>query len=584
MTKVKKQLYSNGKKIYPITISDNVMMEDGSTLTDHLNNNFIAGGAGNASPGPQGPKGDKGEKGDVGPQGPAGIQGPQGPQGQSGIQGPQGPQGPAGAVGPQGPQGESGAQGPKGDKGEKGDVGPQGPAGPQGPQGESGIQGPQGPAGATGPQGPQGEPGTPADMTSYNTQIDLLQNTIMKLVSRIDILENKSMWGTELLKTCPRNINLKVGKSADVEVMVRDIIVNYYGEIRLSTNNNYASVSQIVDNDEIGYYKFRITGIKPGTTVLSFTFVSASNKTNVATGNCIVNVYADQNQDISSENAILQQYSSSHELNPGVEWANSPMINRDSIVSDPAWNGVNFWTTVNYRHIGAHYYHENVGVLLQNPKMWIWNNKTLSWDVLTDSFEYGAWYRAPLWQLGGINGGGFGKSETMEEDSEDSNCDHDINNLSELSRVSEGWYTGALSFHNTLEWGGNNGIMQGAKSVKLKRTAITNPYCFFSWGDVEKWRSKPEWVNGNYPYIVTKIDFKLVKINESGPDNLDKAEIVVNCGSEWWRNIGGQFEPASPSYKYATYGKHLIASKELRRAWSTNVPKDWKHGLPQEPQ
>ena len=50
MTKVKKQLYSNGKKIYPITISDNVMMEDGSTLTDHLNNNFIAGGAGNANP------------------------------------------------------------------------------------------------------------------------------------------------------------------------------------------------------------------------------------------------------------------------------------------------------------------------------------------------------------------------------------------------------------------------------------------------------------------------------------------------------------------------------------------------------
>lgn len=575
MTKVKKQLYSNGKKIYPITISDNVMMEDGSTLTDHLNNNFIAGGAGNANPPVMGPQGPKGDKGDVGPQGPAGIQGPQGPQGQSGIQGPQGPQGPAGAVGPQGPQGESGAQGPKGDKGDKGDVGPQGPAGPQGPQGESGVQGPQGPAGAIGPQGPQGEPGTPADMSSYDVQIGLLQNTIMNLVSRIDILENRSMWGTDLLKVCPKNINLKVGKSVIVEVMVRDFIVNYYSYSSFTTSNNFVKVSQLVDNDEIGYYKFRITGLKEGSTVVSFAVDSSGNRLH-ATGDCIVHVSADQNQVIPSENAILQQYSLSHEVNPGI-WSNAPMINRESIISDPTWNGVNFWTTVYYRRGD----YKNVGVLLQNPKMWIWNTKTLSWDVLTDSFDYGAWYEAPLWQLGGTRGGVFAISETTEDNS---NSNADINSLSEPNRLNDGWYSGALNVPYTLEWGGNNGIMQGAKSVKLDRRTISKPYCFFSWGIVKDWRSKPEWVNNNHPYIVTKIDFKLVKNISPGPDNLDNAEIVVNCGSEWWRNIGGQSGPANSPYKYATYGKHLIASKELRRAWSTNVPKDWKHGLPQEPQ
>ena len=246
----------------------------------------------------------------------------------------------------------------------------------------------------------------------------------------------------------------------------------------------------------------------------------------------------------ASETAITQQYSTSHEATPNnpnppdgaYNWLTKPRINPDGSFPQSTWNAIGHWMTT-YKVQGSNYY-DNVGLLLQDPKAWIWNTTTHSWDVLSDDFEWGTWYREDFWDDG--NGNITGTTQ---------------------------WETGESGNHS--------------KWVKIKQTSESSGRCFHPWGYQKNWRSNSNWANNGQPYVVTKVDFKLIKYDESGVDNLDKARLVVNSGADWWRNVGDTWQSDWSTSRDMAVGKYILATKELKRAWCTNLPQNWQYGLPE---
>lgn len=246
-----------------------------------------------------------------------------------------------------------------------------------------------------------------------------------------------------------------------------------------------------------------------------------------------------------SDTALTQQYSSSHEATPNIanppsgayNWKYTPRINPDGSFPNSTWNAFGHWMTT-YKVEEASYY-DNVGLLLQNPKAWIWNTSTNSWDVLSSDFEWGSWYLEDF---------------------------YDDGNSTIANSIT--WENGASGNHST--W------------VKIKQDSTTQGRCFHPWGYQKNWRSNSAWSNNGQPYIVTKIDFKLVKYDENGIDNLDNAQLVVNSGGDWWSDVGAVWKPDWSTNRDMCVGKYIKATRELKRAWGTNLPSSWSYGLPMD--
>ena len=245
----------------------------------------------------------------------------------------------------------------------------------------------------------------------------------------------------------------------------------------------------------------------------------------------------------SSDTALTQQYSSSHEATPNnsnppsgaYNWKYAPRINPDGLFPNSTWNAFGHWVT-SYKVEGASLY-DNVGLLLQDPKAWIWNTSSNSWDILSSDFEWGSWYLEDF---------------------------YDDGNSTIANSVT--WENGVSGNHST--W------------VKIKQDSTTNGRCFHPWGYQKNWRSNSAWSNNGQPYIVTKVDFKLVKYDENGVDNLDSAQLVVNSGGDWWSYVGATWQPDWSTNRDMAVGKYILATRELKRAWCTNLPNSWSYGLP----
>ena len=307
-------------------------------------------------------------------------------------------------------------------------------------------------------------------------------------------------------------------------------ISNAYVSTRCATIASQSSTSVTVRGVSSGTDYLNITLSNSKTLSATITVTSSSS----GGGGSIAN---------ASDTPVSQQYSSSHEATPNnpnppagsYNWVSAPRINPDGSFPVSTWNAIGHWVTT-YKVSGSSYY-DNVGLLLQNPKMWIWNTSTRSWDVLSEDFEWGTWYREDFWDDG--SGSISGTTE---------------------------WETGVSGNHS--------------KWVKIKQTSETSGRCFHPWGYQKNWRSNSNWSNNGQPYIVTKIDFKLVKWNESGTDNLDYARLVVNSGADWWRNVGDTWQSDWSTNRDMAVGKYILATRELKRAWCTNVPSNWSYGFP----
>lgn len=344
----------------------------------------------------------------------------------------------------------------------------------------------------------------------------------------------------------PSNLNLKVNQTAILTVSLDSNIPNKTIEY-MSDNITIARVS------DLGNYRYEIRAIEEGSTTIRF--ITADRKFGTS---CSITVAASSsggniqgggsgavdNITNASETAITQQYSSTHEATPNnpkppngsYNWLSGPRINPDGSFPQSNWNAIGHWMTT-YKAQGSNYY-ENVGLLLQNPKAWIWNTTTKSWDVLSEDFEFGTWYLEDFWDDGSGNIAGTTR-----------------------------WEVGQSANHS--------------KWVKIKQTSETAGRCFHPWGYQKNWRSNSNWANGGQPYIVTKIDFKLIKWDENGVDNLNNAKLLVNSGADWWRDVGDRWQPDWSTNRDMAVGKYILATKELKRAWCTNLPQNWQNGLPE---
>ena len=65
-------------------------------------------------------------------------------------------------------------------------------------------------------------------------------------------------------------------------------------------------------------------------------------------------------------------------------------------------------------------------------------------------------------------------------------------------------------------------------------------------------------------------------------DNLDQAKLVVNSGGDWWSDVGATWQPDWSTNRDMCVGKFMVATKQLKRAWATNLPSDWSNPLPKD--
>lgn len=388
------------------------------------------------------------------------------------------------------------------------------------------------------------------DTTTIFNSLNTTNKTIIGAINELFALIKNNGSGSENtttsgIKVEPTSVNIKVNGTADVTISFGSDVTNKTIEF-VSSSGAIASVS------ELGSYKYRITGVGQGQTSIKFrtsdgkfeTSCSVTVASSSTSGGGTGGGSTSGNISNASETAITQQYSTSHEATPNnpnppagaYNWLTKPRINPDGSFPQSTWNAIGHWMTT-YKVSGSTYY-DNVGLLLQDPKAWIWNTATKSWDILSDDFEYGTWYREDFWDDGSGNIAG-----TTE------------------------WETGVSANHSKL--------------VKIKQTSETSGRCFHPWGYQKNWRSNSNWANNGQPYIVTKVDFKLIKYDENGVDNLDKARLVVNSGADWWQNVGDTWQPDWSTNRDMAVGKYILATKELKRAWCTNLPQSWSYGFPE---
>ena len=329
----------------------------------------------------------------------------------------------------------------------------------------------------------------------------------------------------------------------DINSQMDTITKNKYDDVIISGNELSMKANGVVKK----IIQLPSAGGTHSPTTTIFNELNTINKTIIGAINelfALIKNNGSGNISNASETAITQQYSTSHEATPNnpsppdgaYNWVTKPRINPDGSFPQSTWNAIGHWMTT-YKVQGSSYY-DNVGLLLQDPKAWIWNTNTRSWDVLSDDFEWGTWYREDFWDDG--NGNITGTTQ---------------------------WETGVSGNHSI--W------------VKIKQTSESSGRCFHPWGYQKNWRSNSNWANNGQPYIVTKVDFKLIKYDENGVDNLDKLRLVVNSGADWWRNVGDTWQPDWSTSRDMAVGKYILATKELKRAWCTNLPQNWQYGLPE---
>ena len=391
----------------------------------------------------------------------------------------------------------------------------------------------------------QGTFDTTTEFNSLNTTNKTIIGAINELFALIKNNGSESEnTTTSGIKVEPTSVNIKVNGTTDVTMLFGSDVTNKSMEY-MSSNGSVASVS------DLGSYKYRITGVGQGNTTIRFRTSDGRFETSCSvtvtsssTGGGTGGGSNSDNISNANETPITQQYSTSHEATPNnpspptgaYNWVTKPRINPDGSFPQSTWNAIGHWMTT-YKVQGSSYY-DNVGLLLQDPKAWIWNTTTRSWDVLSDDFEWGTWYREDFWDDGSGN----------------------------ITGTTQ-WETGVSANHS--------------KWVKIKQTSESSGRCFHPWGYQKNWRSNSNWANNGQPYIVTKVDFKLIKYDESGVDNLDKARLVVNSGADWWRNVGDTWQPDWSTSRDMAVGKYILATKELKRAWCTNLPQNWQYGLPE---
>ena len=232
-------------------------------------------------------------------------------------------------------------------------------------------------------------------------------------------------------------------------------------------------------------------------------------------------------------NPNMTSFINSHEdgvapngLDPTTPWYYGTII-RKSI--KPSWTRVGLWGQV-YLQAGYTTIPENVGIELSNFQQYIYNPSTKQWDLIHNIY--------------------FNDENTLFYDD---NFENDY----------------SQQFYN------NKKIINDGKSVVIRWTEENKNFNFHPYSNEKKdFLYSGYAINNNMPYIISKLDARLVKWDENGEDNLDSAQFIFNVGGDYWDTYNETWSYNWSSNGEIGGGQFRKVTRNWKTAWFTNVPEE----------
>lgn len=345
------------------------------------------------------------------------------------------------------------------------------------------------------------------------------------------------------IKTEPSSVSVEVGKTANIQVLFGDDVINKSIEY-MSSNYSIATIS---DN---GDYTYKVTGNTEGQATIRFrtsdgkyetscdVTVTSSNGGNNS-GSGLGNEYE---MSCTSEYILDKMYpmGQAHEAIPSgditgwkynTRWENqdrpyamSHSCGQYGCPDTGPFQALGCWANI-YRVEGTSFT-QNTGVEMRDIKVYGWYNG--SWELV---------------QHLPVPSGNF-YQESFNGDANQ-------------------YFSDSVKQSST------------SKTIILREAnKINSENCMYHpFSDIKKFDTK-------YEYIYTCIDLRKVKWDESGIDDRDNTHYCSNCGGDWWLAEGLMFHDSWQHNKGVCQPKMIKITNEWRRFSMTTVPQGWTKGFP----
>lgn len=175
---------------------------------------------------------------------------------------------------------------------------------------------------------------------------------------------------------------------------------------------------------------------------------------------------------------------------------------------------------------------ENVGVEITDFKMWRYNTSTNKWVLVSEGFDYGAFYREDFWDDG----------------------------------------SAPLNDHKILS--------SDRKTYKCLMDSQTSGRCFHPFSPQINWANVGFSNNTNPCYVVSQAKVRLIKWDEDGADNRASANLCANVGGDYWIYSGAQFDNQWRHNGDIRIGCFKKLTNDWQYVYMTSCPKNWDKGFP----
>lgn len=346
------------------------------------------------------------------------------------------------------------------------------------------------------------------------------------------------------IKVEPASISIETGKTADVTISFGSNVTNKNIEY-MSSSGAIASVS------DLGSYRYRITGVGQGNTLIRFrtsdgkfetscsVTVTASSSGGGGTSPEPSNEYA---KSCTSEYILDKMYpmGQAHEAIPNgnitgwkynSRWENqnrpyamSHSCGQSGCPGTGAFQALGCWSNI-YRVEGTPFT-QNTAVEMKDIKVYGWYNG--------------------VWEL-----------------------------VQHLPVPNGNFYAESFSGDSNRYFGDSVKQSSTSKTIILREAnKINSENCMYHpFSNIKAFDTK-------YQYIYTCIDLRKVKWNENGIDDRDSTHYCSNCGGDWWLAEGLMFHDSWQHNKGVCQPKMVEITNEWRRFSMTTVPQGWSNGFP----
>lgn len=368
-----------------------------------------------------------------------------------------------------------------------------------------------------------------AKLTAYGYNGEVINSESFNIIINEKVQEEQSKpTVSKHLNITDKNLNVTTGDSLQIKFDSNFYFNSSAVELELSSTNgnNLESITTIYSyyaNNE--YALFNTNGIKPGNYTVKIKVrdhegnLITSNNVTLTIKNSITNQNTTQGSSYTPKTSMS---ANSHEGIPNgapTDWKYKPRI--ENLTRPNGWNAVGLWGQI-YLEEG-YSYPTNTAIEIRNFKMYGYSETTKEWKLITHSMPGDVFYK-----------------EDFAGDA----------NKAMPSKIKK----------NTAN-----------KSLTVKLDKDTKGYNLHPFSQQINTR------NAGLPdvkYVISQMDVRLVKWDENGVDDRDKAHYVANVGGDWWRNVGDVWQPDWSTNKGIAQGQFRTITKDWKTCYMTTIPVD----------